>query len=99
MLKKFQLNFKKTRAASFLDLLLKLVLKNGFILATIFFGQKMEINFLHFYVNTSNKPFPSCPKPLFQSQAKCETIDMKMFFILMQIKLIFTTKVLHVAVF
>ena len=24
-----------------------------------------------------NRPFPSCPKPLFQSEAKCETIDMK----------------------
>ena len=25
-------------------------------------------------------PFPSCPKPLFQSEAKCEAIDMKMIF-------------------
>ena len=31
-----------------------------------------------------------CPKPLFQSEAKCETINEKMFFILMQIKLILT---------
>ena len=35
-------------------------------------------------------PFPSCPKPLFQSEAKCElkceAIDIKMcFFFLMQI--------------
>lgn len=27
-----------------------------------------------------NRPFPSCAKPLFQSEANCETIDMKMFF-------------------
>ena len=38
-------------------------------------------------------------QPLFQSEAKCEDIDMKMFFILMQIKLIFTTKVLHLVSF
>ena len=25
-----------------------------------------------------NGPFPSCPKPLLQSEAKCEAIDMKM---------------------
>ena len=30
------------------------------------------------------RPFPSCMKPLFQSEAKCKTIDMKMSFILMQ---------------
>ena len=40
------------------------------------------------------------PKPLFQSEAKCETIDMKIiFFILMQIKLIFTIKVMQLASF
>ena len=27
-----------------------------------------------------NRPFPSYGKPLFQSEAKCETIDMEMFF-------------------
>ena len=26
----------------------------------------------------SNRLFQSCPKPLFQSEAKCEAIDMKM---------------------
>ena len=26
------------------------------------------------------RPFPSYPKPLFQSEAKCEAIDIKMFF-------------------
>ena len=34
------------------------------------------------------KPFPS-RRPLFQSEAKCEAIDMKISFILIQIKLIF----------
>ena len=28
----------------------------------------------------NNRPFPSCPKPLFQSEVKCEAIDMKMTF-------------------
>lgn len=37
-------------------------------------------------METSNKPFPSCPKPLFESEVKCEVIDMKTFF---------TKKVLH----
>ena len=37
---------------------------------------------------------------VFQSEAKCEAIDMKMlFFIVMRIKLIFTRKVLHLATF
>ena len=26
------------------------------------------------------RPFPSCLKPLFQSKAKCEAIDLKMIF-------------------
>ena len=30
------------------------------------------------------RSFPSCLKPLFQSEVKCKTIDMKMIFILMQ---------------
>ena len=34
-----------------------------------------------------------CPKSLFQSETKCKAIDMTFF--LMQIKLIFTRKVLH----
>ena len=28
-----------------------------------------------------NRPFPSCPKPLFQSEAKCQANDMKMIFL------------------
>ena len=32
------------------------------------------------------RPFLICLKPLFHSEAKCEAIDMKMNFILMQVK-------------
>ena len=40
------------------------------------------------------------PKPPFESEAKCEVIDMKMiFFILMHIKLFFSRYVLHLASF
>ena len=35
-------------------------------------------------------PVFCCPKPLFQSEAKCEAIDMKTSFILMKMKLIST---------
>ena len=37
---------------------------------------------------------PSCPKSLFKSETNCKAIDM-IFFFLMQIKLIFTRKILH----
>ena len=47
--------------------------------------------------NSWNRLFPNCLKPLFQSEAKCETIDLKMTFIHTQIKLIFTRKVWHLA--
>ena len=41
----------------------------------------------------TNSLLPSRPQPLFQSEAKCKAIDMKMFFlILMQIELIFYKK-------
>ena len=48
-----------------------------------------------------NRPFLSCLKPLLQSEAKCEAIVMKIFFIiiLIQTKLIFTTEVLPLASF
>lgn len=32
-------------------------------------------------METSNRPLPSCPKPLFESEAKCEVLDMKTFFL------------------
>ena len=42
------------------------------------------------------REIPDHPKPLFQSEAKCVAVDIKFFFfILMQIKLIFTRKVLQ----
>ena len=40
----------------------------------------------------SNRPFPSRTKPPFQSEVKCKAIYMKMTFILLQVKLIFTRK-------
>ena len=46
-----------------------------------------------------SKPFPSRTKPLFQSKAKCEAINMKITFILMQIKLNFVKKALLLASF
>ena len=52
----------------------------------------------HIAVNV--RPFPRCPKPLFESEVKCEDIDMKMnFFIFMQMDFTFTAKVLLVASF
>ena len=39
-----------------------------------------------------HRPFQICTKPLFQSETKCEAIDDKLFFILMQIILIFSRK-------
>ena len=46
-----------------------------------------------------NRLFPSCPKHLFQSEAECDAIALKFFVTLMQIKLIFTRRVLHLASF
>ena len=48
-----------------------------------------------------NRPLPWCSKPLFQSEARCEAIDVKwsIKYILMQIKLLFTRKVLHLPSF
>ena len=48
-----------------------------------------------------NRPFLSCLKPLFQSEAKCEAMVMKISFIiiLIQTKFIFTTEVLPLASF
>ena len=49
----------------------------------------------YYYSPSFNRPFPSCLKPLFQSEANCEVFNVKMVFILMQTKFIFTTKVCH----
>ena len=48
---------------------------------------------------TKYRPFSGSPKRLFQSKAKYEDIDMKLFFILIQMKLIITRKILHEASF
>ena len=53
----------------------------------------------YYYSPSFNRLFPSCFKLLFQSEAPCKAFNMKMVFILMQTKLIFTTKVLHLASF
>ena len=42
-----------------------------------------------------NRSFPSFPKPLFQTEAKCEAIMKIIFSILMQVKLTFPTKDFH----
>lgn len=61
------------------------------------------VSYLYWYLSMRfNRPFTSFPKPLFQSEAECKALDMKMiFFSLMQlqIKLIFTTQVLPLASF
>ena len=44
------------------------------------------------------RPFLGCLKPLFQSEAKCKAIQMKIFFSLMQMKLIFGSKGLALGV-
>ena len=45
-----------------------------------------------------HRPFQICTKALFQSETKCEAID-HYFLIFMQIKLIFSRKVFHLASF
>ena len=39
-----------------------------------------------------NRPCPSCLKPPFQGDAKCEAINMNFIFMLMQVKVIFRDK-------
>ena len=51
------------------------------------------------HVQTNNMSFPSSPGPLYQNEVKCSAFDMEMFFNLMQVKLIFTRKVVHLASF
>ena len=65
-------------------------------------GNICHNKFFNMWLRTfDNRPFPSCLKSLFQRDTTCKSIDMKMFlfFILIQIKLIFTRKVLHLASF
>ena len=44
-----------------------------------------------------NKPFPSCLKPLFQSEAKCEAVDIEIYFHYYANKTHF--QILHLALF
>ena len=46
-----------------------------------------------------NTLFPSCPKPLFQSEAKCEAIDLEIFFYSHANTTHFHKKILHLASF
>ena len=47
-----------------------------------------------------NRPFPGYFKSLFKNEAKCKAIDMKMMYLfLLQMKLIISRKVLHLASF
>lgn len=57
---------------------------------------------LHFVLNAgklqmalNNRQVLSCPKLLFSSEAKCKANKLKCSFIFMQIKLMFTRKILH----
>ena len=73
------------------------------------FNYKSEQNVVSYYnqsiffvvivVIGGNRPFPSPPGPLFQNEGRCSAFDMEIIFILMQIKLIFTRKVVHLASF
>ena len=51
---------------------------------------QLLVSMLLAFASISNRPFPNCSKPLFQSEAKCEAVDTKWFCILLQIKLIIT---------
>ena len=54
------------------------------------------LNFRNFFTVLS--PFPSCSKILFQSEAECEVIDVKMILYFHANKtFFFTGKVLHLA--
>ena len=47
-----------------------------------------------------DRPLPSSPGPLFQNEGRCSAFDMEIIsVILMQIKLIFTRKAVHLAPF
>lgn len=52
---------------------------------------------IHALSNKVNRPFPSCCKPLFQSEAKCEAVDIEINFQYYANKTHF--QVLHLALF
>ena len=47
---------------------------------TVTYSKTIASHVNYTWKNLLYRPFPSCPKPLFQSEAKCEAIDMKMSF-------------------
>ena len=65
---------------------------------------KLTLLFLSLLLYSLITPLPSCPKPLFQSEAKYEAIDIKMSWTVillqrLQITLIFTREALKVRVY
>ena len=40
-----------------------------------------RVQHVHISICFANSPFPSCLKPLFQAEAKCEAVDMKYDFL------------------
>ena len=50
-------------------------------------------------LTADNRPLPNPPRPLHQNEVEYSAFDMEMSFILMQIKLIFTRKFVHLASF
>ena len=71
-------------------------------LAVINKSMSLTVSSLHFELPISfcNRPFQGCRKPLFENEGKCKTLLVQtIFFIIMKIKLIFTRKVLHLALF
>ena len=50
-------------------------------------------------LTADNRPLPNPPRPLYQNEVEYSAFDMEMSFILMQIKLIFTRKFVHLASF
>ena len=53
----------------------------------------------HSLLSFRNRPFPSPSGPLHQNEVKCSAFDIEVIFILMQVQLIFTWKVGHLASF
>ena len=58
----------------------------------------LNFNLPSFKQQAHSRPLPSSPKPLFQSEATCKAIDVKIIsFYSHELKLIFTRKILHLA--
>ena len=66
---------------------------------TIYIYIYIKEHYYSFPHPTKYRPFSGSLNPMFQSEAKYEPIDMNSIFILIQMKLIITRKVLHEASF